>query len=213
MRSGVRARTLSAFLALSVLIACSHGAKRTTPELSKLEGKKVALIDVDGEDTARRIVEVALINQLVARGTFIIVSKQDVEAARVAPSQNPTDWVGIARRAGADYALRGKVLNFDGDIREGYSSETVEDSQLAAERGPDEGKTERIYKVKSLDGNVRVELQFAATQGDDIRTAVAEKTGRVVSEGKDEAVHLPPKLRFLENLANAAFKDFFDRYN
>jgi hypothetical protein len=199
-------------LSFVLLAACSHGQKKTTPELSKLEGKKVALTDIDGEETARRVIEVALINQLTQRGTFIIVSRQDVEAARKDPAQNPTDWVGVARRAGADYALKAKVLQFDGDIREGYSSTPIQDSQLAAERG-DDGKDERIYKVKSLDGTVKVELDFAATSGDDYRSGVAEKEDRVVSEGKDEAAHLPPKLRFLETLSNGAFKDFFDRYN
>lgn len=195
---------------------CAHSPKRTTPELDKLEGKKVALVGVDGEPTGRAVVEVALINELVKRGTFEIVSKQDVDTARVAPNQDPTDWRGIARRAGADYALRAKVLQFDADTHEGYSTVKERDSQLAQEDGEENAETERLYKVKSLEGHIRVELQFAGVSADsdpDTKTGVAEAQDKVVVEGKTEAAHLPPKLRFLEGLCGVGFKKFFDQYS
>jgi len=195
------------------LVACSHGAKRTTPELSSLQGKKVALIRVDGEATAKSVVEVALINQLTQKGTFILVSKEDVEAARAAPSQDPMNFKGIAKRAGADYALSAKVLQFDGDTRQGYSTETYEDSQLAQEQGESARKAERIYKVKSLTGHVRVELAFTDVNSGELRSAVAEAEDTVTEEGRTEAIHLPPKLRYLEKLSNQAFAKFFDQYN
>lgn len=193
------------------LAGCSH-AKKKTPELSQLEGKKVALVDVEGEATSRKVVEVALINQLVQRGTFEIVAKEDVAAARSAPEQAPQDWVGIARRAGADYAVRAKVLEFKADTRDGYSSEEIHDSQLAAERGEKEGKTQRLYKVKSLAGLVRLQLDFSKTDPNDPdpRSSVSEAEKTVTAETKSGAAHLPPRLRFLEGLANEALKKFFD---
>ena len=191
---------------------CSH-AKTKNPQLSKLEGKKVALVDVEGETTARQVVEVALVNQLVQRGTFLLVSKQDVQAARDLPGMSPVDDLGIAKKAGADFALAAKVLEFDGTTRSGVSSETVNDSQLAEERGTHEAMTERLYPVKSLTGKVRVELTFTNVATGEIRSGIAEKQDTLVNEGKTEAVHLPPKLGYLENLSNEAFRDFFERYS
>jgi hypothetical protein len=196
-----------------VLGGCSHARKKTV-ELSDLQGKKVALISIDGEPTARSVVEVALVNQLIQHGSFDLVSKQDVEKARVAPAQDPTDWVGIARRAGADYALKAKVLEFESEEKNGYSSEKVEDSQMAEEMGENARTTERIYKVKSLTGTVRVQMDFSKTDAKDPdnRSGVAESSESVTAEAKTEAAHLPPRLRFLEKIAGDAFRKFFDQY-
>lgn len=189
---------------------CSSAPKKT-PELKKLEGKKVALVEIDGEATARAIVEVALVNQLIKDGTFILVPKQDVQSARTAPSINPGDWQAIAKAAGADYALRADVLEFSADEREGYSTEEVDDSQLKKERG--DGRTQRIYKEKSLTSKVRVELKFADLSQNDIRAGIAEAEDQVRAEAKNSSAHLPPRLRFLEKTANEAFRRFFERYN
>jgi len=199
-------------------VSCSTTKKNSVPELSSLKGKKVALVDVDGEETARKVIEVALINQLVQRGTFILISKQDVQQARIAPEQDPTDWKGIARRAGAEVALRAKVVRFDAQEQTGTMTEEVYDSQLAAEQGTD-GKTQRVYRVKSLEGNVQVQLEFTTlvpsgkVLEDPTRFALAEAQEKVVESEKNSSIHLPLRLRFLENLANNAFKDFFERYN
>jgi hypothetical protein len=211
---------LKRFFALGVLAVvyasgCSSGPKRTTPELSKLEGKKIALVEVEAEPTARRIVEVALVNQLMKRGTFELVSKQVLDTARIKPHTKLDDIAELAREAGADYALIAKVLEFDATTREGYSKEVVEDSQMAAERGEDARMTERTYKVKSLTGKVRVELTFIRAKADedtDRRTAVAEADKVVTVEEKTSAARLPPKMRFLEELANEAFAKFFETY-
>jgi hypothetical protein len=198
--------------------SCSSAPRKTTPELSKLEGRRVALVEIQGEATARRIAEVALINQLTRHGSFILVSKQDVEAARARPNQDPRDWQGLAREAGAEVALRMDVLQFDADTREGISTEQVQDSQLKAEQGGD-GTTERVYKVRSLDGHVRFELEFADLAvsapgaAPEVRKGVAEAQERVVEEARTGAAHLPPKLRFLEKISNQAFADFFERYH
>jgi hypothetical protein len=195
------------------LAGCSGKKVRTTPELSKLEGKKVALVEVDGEETARNIVEVALVNQLVRTGYFELVSKQDLQAARVAVDVDSSNPMAVARKAGADYALIAKVLAFDANEKQGYSEEKVHDSQLEQETG--NGETTRVYKVKRLDGHVAVELDFTDVRSQEkgeTRSAVAEKTEQVTSEAKTEAAHLPPRLRFLEKLSNEAFQEFFEKY-
>lgn len=205
-----------AIASLAFATGCSS-ARKKTPELSEMLGKKVALISVDGEDTARKVTEVALVNQLIKHGSFELVSKQEVDEARHAPSQDPTDWIGIARRAGADYALKAKVLEFDATERQGVSSEKVEDPRLEQDMGPFMKKGEKVdqlYKVKSLTGKVRVQLDFAKTdeKDPDLRTGIAEATDVVTVEAKKQAAHLPPRLRFLEQLENKAFAGFFEQY-
>ncbi len=195
------------------LAACSGKKVKTTPELSQLEGKKVALVDVEGEDTARKIVEVALVNQLVRTGYFELVSKQDLQSARVSVDVDSSQPLAVARKAGADYALLAKVLAFDAIEKQGYSEEKVHDSQLEQETG--NGETTRVYKVKQLDGHVAVELKFtdvhSSKQGE-TRSAIAEKSDQITAESKNEAAHLPPRLRFLEKLSNEAFQEFFEKY-
>ncbi len=176
-----------------------------------MKGKKVAIVEIDAEATSRKIIEVALINQLVERGTFILVAKEDVEAARISPELKATDWQGIARKAGADYALKVKTLEFFAEEKQGYSKEVTNDSQLAADRG-DDGKTERLYKVRALDGRVRFEMSFTELSKNDTREAVASASDRVVAESKTSAAKLPPRLRFLESLSQKAFKEFFEQY-
>lgn len=193
------------------LLGCAGRRTKDTLELSDLKGKKIALVDIDGgEDTAQAVVETALVNQLIKRGTFILIAKQAVETAKAAPDQDLTDWKGIARRAGADYALRARILDFTASTRQGYSSETIEDSRLKAETG--EGETQRLYKVKRMTGHVAVKLDFAGVTpetGKASRDEVAEATDQVTVEGRTEAAHLPPRLRFLEKIANEAFQKFF----
>ncbi|MDR3607226.1 MAG: hypothetical protein P4M08_07595 [Oligoflexia bacterium] len=176
--------------------------------LSEFEGKKVALVGVEGPDTARSVVEVALVNQLTQHGSFILISKPEVEAARRSPDQDPTDTTGLAARAGADFALQARVLRFDADEKSGYSEQTVEDSQLEAETG--NGKTEQVYKVKRLDGAVAVELIFTDTHTKKVFSDIARATESTQEDSRHGAIHLPPRLRFLEKIANAAFAKFFE---
>jgi hypothetical protein len=199
---------------LALVSGCSSARKKTPelskPKLSEMLGKRVALLEVAGEATATRIIETALVNQLIRTGSFILIPKKEVESARQDPTLDPLDDKALARKVGADYTLRAKVLSFLADNHEGYSSETVEDSQLAAERG--DGKTERLYKVQSLDTEVRVQLDFVDLKTTETKSGIAEAKDRVVAEAKDSAIHLPPKLRALDKLAQEAFKQFFERY-
>lgn len=192
------------------LFACSSTPK-TTPELGKLRGKKVALVEIEGEQTSKAVVETALVNQLVSNGTFILVNKREVDAARAVAHQDPTDWKGIARGAGADLAMRVKVLKFHAEEKQGYSSEIIDDETLEAETG--DGKTERLYKVRALEGSVLFEISFYDLEKLDLRTATAASQDRVIAESRTRAARLPPRLRFLEELSNKAFADFFKQYS
>jgi hypothetical protein len=192
-------------------VGCSSAPKKTDlVSLKSLHGKKVALVSIEGEDTARKITEVALINQLVKRGTFELISKGAVETARTDVDQDPTDWKGLAKRSGAELALRVRVNRFNADVKSGYSKEEVYDSQLAEENGTD-GKTERIYRAKALVGDVQFELKFTDLATQTTTRGIAEATDRVESNAKLSAVTLPPRLRFLETLSNTAFKKFFEQ--
>ncbi len=197
--------------AVITLSACSSGPKKPILELSAFEGKKVALVEVEGESTARSVIEVALVNQLVKRGTFILVSKKDIEQAKTAPHQNPADWQGVAKSAQADVALRAIVKKFEAETQDSYEKEAVIDSQYAAEQGTD-GKTERIVPVKTLSGEVQVELLWTSLGKNETVSGIAEAKNSIQEKASKSAIHLPPRLRFLETLTNEAFAKFFDRY-
>jgi hypothetical protein len=202
-------------LALGLIVGlggCSSAQKKPEFKLGALSGKKVALVGIEAEPTARTMIEVALVNQLIERGSFILIPRQDVEAAKKAPEQDPTDWKGIAKAAGADVALRAVVHQFDSTLKEGYSTEWVYDSQIAAEQGTD-GKVEQTFPVKSLTTTVEVELLWTDLKQTPNATlsTTAEASETVVENARKSAIHLPPKLRMLETITARAFKRLFDR--
>ncbi len=190
--------------------SCASVKKKNTPEFSKLFGKKVALVEMQGEATARKIVEVALVNQLVKKGTFQLISKQEVENARAAADLKATDYIELAKRVSADYALSIEIKNFDAVTREHYDSIEEEDSQLTEERGKDEAKTKRYFKVKMLDAHVLIQFEFVGTQDHDLQTGVAEATDHAEASAQKEAAHLPSHLSFMEKVTQKAIRDFFD---
>jgi len=204
--------SLMAGLGILGTAACSS-APKNRPVLSEMEGKKVALVSIEGSETQKRIIEVALVNQLVRNGSFLLIPREEVDRARTHPAQDPRDIQGIARRSKADYALTAKVAEFLAEEREGYSEEKVEyDSLLAQERGESRASTTRLFKVKSLEGKVKIQLRFIDLDAHQVREgdALAQQTLR--SSGKRGAPKLPPKLRFLEKLTQQAFAEFFKNY-
>jgi hypothetical protein len=217
-----RLRLKTAFVGLGAVLAasaCASKPTRTTPKLSELEGKKVALVEVESEPTQRQMIEVALVNQLVRDGSFELISKQAIDQARSAPDLSPTDWQGIAKRAGADLALRARVIEFTAQDHEGFTRVEKEDSLLAAEQGESARKSKQLVRAKSIEGRVQIELSFTelANSSHDnsqskTRQAVAEATETVTSDQSQGPIQLPGKMRFLEKLTNRAFAEFFDRY-
>jgi hypothetical protein len=197
----------------SILVgACASSKLRTTPELSKLAGKRVALVQIDAEETSRKTIEVALVNQLIKNGTFELISREEVETAKAAFNQWPDDFKGLGSKLGADYVLSAKVLAFNADVHEGYDRIVEDDSLMAKERGEKARKTERLVKVKSLDGLVTVRLNFTNLKDGDVREADATAQDSVRKTSEKEAIHLPPKMSFLQNLAGKAFAQFFEQY-
>lgn len=208
------------FLLLGLVFAGCKSTPKTpepspspTAEFRSFVGKKIALVDVEtlrGGDTARRVVEVALVNELMKRGTFELLAKEDVNAARTAPDQDPTDWRGVARRAGAEASLRIKVLQFFSEQKEGYSEQEIQDTYLEKETGKE--KSKRLYKVKALDSHVEYRLELVDLEQGKIFVDTIEKKSRIVAdESKGTSARLPPRLRVLESLSQTAFGEFFDK--
>ncbi len=221
--SVLNSTALAVLLLFSLLLSsgCKSAPKATDghpkAEFKSFEGKKIAFVEVDtvrGGETARKVVEVSLVNELLKRGTFELVSKEEIAAARAEPEQDPTDLIGIAKRTGAQASLRIKVLEFLSEEKQGYSEQEIEDSYLEKERGKSDKKNTRLYKVKALDSKVQyqIELRDLTQEPNPIFTDTIEKKSRIeADESKGRAARLPPRLRVLESLSQAAFVDFFDR--
>ncbi len=202
--------TAGVVFGLTWLAGCSS-APKTKPEISRLLGKRVALVEVQGEDTARRSVEVALVNQLSRDGSFILVSKQDWDAAKRSADTAAADWKSWAEAAKADWGLEVRVHEFRAEETEGYDREEVTDSQLAEERG-DSGKDSRLVKVKSLNAAVDLELTFTEVKTGDVRTARIQESRAHRQEASKTAIRMPPRLRVLEELTQKAVTEFFEKY-
>jgi len=202
--------TTGLLLVAAVFLVNCSSAKKKEPVLSDYRGKKIALVELEGTPTAKKIVEVALVNQLMKRGTFILVSKEDVSAARAHFSQDPRKWKEIATRAGGDFALRVNVKKFIAETKSGYSKDIIEDSQMKEDTG--KAEYERTYKVKALNAKVAMDLAFTNLSTGETRNALAKKESQEVGDDRNGAIHLTPRLVYLEKLTNQAFAEFFSRY-
>ncbi len=196
-----------------IAVGCSSAKKRPENEarLSDFAGKKIAIIEITGETTGQRIAEVALINQIRKRGTFVLVSKKDVSTARVAFDQDPTARLEIAKRAGADLALVMDVRRFSAEVRKGFDRNREYDSQMAEDRGENEAEVDRLIPVHTMEGEVQFDLAFMPVDGSEPKQGEAAASRSITERAKDAAIHLPPKLRFLEELSNEAFEKYFEQ--
>lgn len=193
---------------------CSSSSKKGEIEevdLAEFQGRKIALVEVQGPPISQQIVEVALVNQLIQHGSFQLISKQEVSRARGSVGVDSSNPQMIAAFAGADVSLQIDVKKFDATEKSGFSKQEEIDDQLAEERGS--GETERVYRVKELRGGVEFELLFTDLSSQKKWQGTASSQKSVQADDRKSAIHLPPKLRFLEEISNKAFQDFFDRYN
>ena len=201
------------FLGTLSIWGCASKKRTDIPDLSEYSGKRVALIEIDGPSSSKAMVEVALVNQLVERGTFILISKREIERARAKASVNARDWKALSQAVEADLALKAQVLEFDAEESEGYNEEEVYDSQMAEERGKKEGTVKRLYKVKRLIGKVKIGLQFFRVNSGSVQSATVEESETLERDERKKSIHFPPRLRFMEELVNRAFQKFFDDFN
>jgi hypothetical protein len=208
-------RSVSPVVFLLLLGACSS-APRTTPRLSDLIGKRVALIEIEGEATQRSMIEVALVNNLQREGSFELISKEELQQAKTAPDVDTSDDQALGRKLKADYVLRIRALNFDASERQGYDRVKMEDSQLAAERGESARMTQRLVKVKSLTGTVALKIRFTPVAGAGQEPASREATQTVTdtvrATEEKGAIRLPEKMSFLSRLTQRALDEFFKQY-
>ena len=213
----VRLGRFGLLLLLVGLCACS-GAKRRPDVLELAEGRKIALLDVDGEGgaSARSVVEVGLINALSEGGQFELVSKQDVQAAKDLPTIDPTNLKSITLASGADFGMVIHVRKFFAEETTGITKERVFDSQLAQERGKDEGETDRLIHVKRLNGDLTLGFELVDAQTGD-RTGpdtspknIISAHDEVTADTHEGAAHLPPRLRFMERLAQRTIRAFLN---
>ena len=201
------------------LAGCSSSQKKNSSDdvapiaLSQLHGKKIVLSEIHGESTAKKIIEVALVNQLVKEGSFILLAKKEIEKLRHQYDTDTSDMEALAKQAGADYSLQIRVIEFEASFHEGHFIEEVEDSQYEEEQGNSE-KLKKTFQIKTLEGRVKAKLEFRPLkEGDKTLSGTAQAYEKIEKNNKKEAIQFPPKLGFLENLTNKAFRDFFDRYN
>jgi hypothetical protein len=66
--------------------------------------------------------------------------------------------------------------------------------------------------VKSLTGKIKVELEWINVENGTTQKGTAEALDVVVAEARTRSASLPPKLRFLEELAQKAFQRFFETH-
>jgi hypothetical protein len=177
-----------------------------------MRGKTVAIVGFEGTKTARKFAEVAIVNQVIERGSFLLIPQREIRKVKARVGVDPRNYTQIAAMSGADIALWGEFLAFDANTSEGYIEETIYDSQIAAEQGDDRGSVKQLIKVKTLEGHVKLKLFFQETINGEVLSDVTEVKEKIQHGERRRAVHLPPRLRFLEELTNRAVNQFFEKH-
>lgn len=218
--SSLKPRFLTRFSSLIFILAWTSlvsfgtgcASKKTKEDLDRdalsgLSGKKVAITDIEGESTARRVFETSLINQILKHGNFELIPKKSVEVAKVDPTLVPGDLLAVAKKAGADFALSAKIQKFEALDEEGVSEEQIDDPVLAEERG--DGQDKRFYKVRRMTASILVEFKTTDLGSGKSHLFLIEDHHALTEEAKTQAIHMPPKLRYLEERMNTAVEKFF----
>lgn len=189
-----------AFFLIATLTSCSNSSKNTTdtPEAwSPLKHKRLAIEEIEGPESAQKIVEVAFVNEVHKRGSFVLLSKKEIAQAR-----------NRDEKPASDLTLKIKITSFDTEDIDSYAPDTEEDSVLVEERGSGDNNKRNIHSVERT-GKIRVELAFFDAQGSLIKQGIVEKTDSVTKSDKSGAIHFSPKLYFLDSITRKAMADFF----
>lgn len=206
-----RSQSLSValFLFSQIFLAgCAHKKTIQPVTLSNLVDKHVALAEVKGSVESVKHVEVAIINEILDHGRFMIVDKATVQdALSIYPTES--DYEGLGKKVGADYVLGVKIKNFDIKERQGYDKVVTEDSVLTEESGekkPVMGT--RYVKVKSFEGLVKLECTFFDVLANKVTyQGIGEATATENSRDKKYM----GKMDLLERLSGQAITDFFEK--
>ncbi len=198
-------------LALITLVVCSAGCakkKAETLNLRMLESKKVAVAEITGDEKSAKMVEIALVNEIIEQGRFQIVDRTTVKEALVTyPAEN--DRVRLGKKVGADYVLSVAIQEFKVTDRSGLDQVEEEDSQMTEEwKSSDPIKTKSYVKVKGREGIVRLMFKFLDVEKDEV-IFKGIGSGRETVNSREQTI--PGQLKLLEGLSNRAVRDFFDR--
>jgi hypothetical protein len=117
------------FILVGVSACTSSQKKSHEPELAAVYGKSVALTELKTESFShQKLVRSSLIDQLVNRGTFVLVSKYAVEEAREALGV-AANLKQVAQKAGGEYMLRIELLKLVPTQAEETSQEKVKEGR------------------------------------------------------------------------------------
>ncbi len=155
------------------------------------------------------MVEVAIVNELIKRGDFELISKKEFERARSEVEASPLAIAETAKRLGAHLLLKAEVRESTVDAEQGYDRVETEDSALRDETG--NGKTDRLIKVKRLTGRVTIYFEFQDLATSETRSALETESEELRETEERGAIRLPPKLRFLERVVQKTVTRFFEQ--
>ena len=186
---------------------CSHKKVKERLSQKDLRSKVVALIGVDGAKEAALQTEIAIVNQVIEKGTFQIIDRAAVQAALVGHPADG-DWVALGHELNADYVLRLTVVEFKAETRQGYDVNEEEDSLLSTEnRTPRKQKWKHYSKVKSQEGYVKLRVEFFDVATHEMAQSEATEARRIFNSRDGE---IPRKLKMLEELTAQAVATYFE---
>ncbi len=171
-----------------------------------LRGKIIALAEVRGSKEARDLVEVALVNDIIEKGSLYVVDRATVaEALTAYPAENDRQRLG--KKVGADYVLTLAIEEFKVVDRQGLDAVEEEDSVLTEEWREKKPVIAKSYKkVRGVEGIVRLRFDFLEVgTGENAYSGAGEARETFNSRERD----LPRKMQLLESLTSQAVSDFF----
>lgn len=171
-----------------------------------LRGKIIALAEVRGSKEARDLVEVALVNDIIEKGSLYVVDRATAAEALVTyPAENDRQRLG--KKVGADYVLTLAIEEFKVTDRQGLDAVEEADSVMTEEWHEKKPVAAKSYKkVRSSEGIVRLRFDFLDVgTGERADEGVGEARETFNSRERD----LPRKMQLLESLASRAVADFF----